>query len=86
MKLNRHEVCFQGNGNRYGHFVNYVRAGLVAGIKLEYLSGEIRCVGLVEYNSRWGCANYAPFAKMPLDVIVTDNNDQVLYPSKRYHK
>jgi hypothetical protein len=84
VKLNEHVVCFEGMHNRYGSFNNYIRKGMVTAIKLEWVSGEIRCIGGVEYNSRWGCNGYAPFAQYPLNVVVTDRYNHVLFPKKDY--
>ncbi|XP_031573813.1 uncharacterized protein LOC116307677 [Actinia tenebrosa] len=82
IKISANQVCFEGRHNRPGSLHNYVKAGLVVGIKLVHLSGRIRCVSLVEYDSRWGCGHYAPFKPNPLNVIVTDRYDQILFPRK----
>jgi hypothetical protein len=81
--MNQQPVCFRAKNNGHGSLRNFASAGLVAGIKLEYLSGEVRCVSLVEYNSRWGCSHYSLFKDYPLNVIVTDQYDQILFPMKQ---
>lgn len=82
VKMNRHLVCFQGSGNRFGSFHNYARSGLVAAIKLEHVSGYISCAGGSVHNSHWGCANHPAVPKNPFNVVVTDQRDQVLFPKK----
>ncbi|XP_031568561.1 uncharacterized protein LOC116303206 [Actinia tenebrosa] len=86
VKINQHTVCFKGKGNHYGSFYNYVREGLITAIKLEYVSGTIRCLKEVQYDSRWGCNGYSLVKDYPFNVIVTDDNDNVLFPKKKYVK
>ncbi|XP_031568966.1 uncharacterized protein LOC116303545 [Actinia tenebrosa] len=83
-QLNVHEVCFEARHDRYGSLFNYIHAGLVGAIKLEYISGHVRCVSNIAYNSRWGCGHYSSFVKSPLNVVITDRNNHVIFPKKDY--
>ncbi|XP_031560790.1 uncharacterized protein LOC116296830 [Actinia tenebrosa] len=85
-KMSLMPVCFEGRNNRYGHFVNMGESKLVAAIKLVYKSGKIRCVSNVAYDSRWGCHHYSSFVNYPLNVVITDQEDNVIYPASKYFK
>ncbi|KXJ22885.1 uncharacterized protein LOC110251656 [Exaiptasia diaphana] len=82
VKMNSHAVCFGARGNKYGSFHNYAKQGMVAAIKLVYLRGYIRCDNNAVHNSRWGCGRHRGLAKIPLNVIGTDQNNHVLFPRK----
>ena len=59
---------------------------LVGALKLVYRSGEVRCVSDVAYNSRWGCHGYSSFKAYPLNVIITDRRDNVIFPLQQFIK
>ncbi|XP_031573799.1 uncharacterized protein LOC116307667 [Actinia tenebrosa] len=80
VKMNDHNICFQGSGDHFGSFRNYVRSGLVAAIKLEHVSGHIACATGQAYNSYWGCANHKGLAPNPFNAVVTDQHNQVIFP------
>ncbi|XP_031549065.1 uncharacterized protein LOC116286648 [Actinia tenebrosa] len=82
IKMNHHDICFQGSGDRFGSFHNYVRSGLVAAIKLEHLSGHIACATGQAYNSYWGCTNHSDLVANPFNAVVTDQHNQVIFPKK----
>ncbi|PFX24806.1 uncharacterized protein LOC111331130 [Stylophora pistillata] len=83
-QLNLRHVCFECNGDRHGTIYNFLREPrLVAAMKLVYRSGEIRCTPNKAYNSRWGCHSGS---KTPLNAIVTDQRNNVIYPRKEYLK
>ncbi|XP_031568965.1 uncharacterized protein LOC116303544 [Actinia tenebrosa] len=81
-----HPVCFEGQGNRFGHLIHVGKKGLIGAIKLVYRTGSIRCVANPAYDSRWGCYHYSTFMKYPLNVIITDNHNNILYPQPQYIK
>jgi hypothetical protein len=83
-QLNVHDVCFEARGDRYGSFMNYIHAGLVGALKLEYVSGHVRCVSNTAYNSRWGCGHYGSYINHPLNVVITDKHNHVIYPKKEF--
>jgi len=45
-----------------------------------------RCVKDVAYNSRWGCHHYSSFINFPLNVVVTDQENNIIYPESSYFK
>ena len=59
---------------------------LVGALKLVYKSGQVRCVSDVAYNSRWGCHGYSSFKAYPLNVIITDRQDNVIFPLQQFIK
>lgn len=46
----------------------------------EVIVSLIRCVSNEAYNSNWGCAR----RKNPLNIIVTDQDNHVIYPLKEF--
>ncbi|XP_031568560.1 uncharacterized protein LOC116303205 [Actinia tenebrosa] len=83
VKISRHAVCFEALGDHYGSFHNYVRGGIVAAIKLEYVSGMVNCVAAAGGKSHWGCNNDY-FKTHPLAVVLTDNRNNMLFPKKEF--
>ncbi|XP_048584679.1 uncharacterized protein LOC116618769 isoform X1 [Nematostella vectensis] len=81
IKLNPlHEVCFEARGDKPGQFVHYGTSGLVGAIKLVWKSGHVRCVSNVAHDSRWGCYHYSSLMKYPLNVVITDNYKNIIFP------
>ncbi|KXJ11742.1 uncharacterized protein LOC110243276 [Exaiptasia diaphana] len=83
-KLNVHDICFEARGDRFGSLYSYVHSGLVGAIKLRYKSGKVRCVSNTAYDSRWGCGQYHSYIHYPLNVVVTDRHNHVIFPKKDY--
>lgn len=83
IKMNRHLVCFEGRGNRFGSFHNYARSGLVAAIKLRHIYGHIRCASSSAHNSYWGCKQWYSLMHHPINIAITDQYNHVLFPNKR---
>ncbi|XP_048585445.1 uncharacterized protein LOC116619641 [Nematostella vectensis] len=86
-KISLWPVCFEGRNDRYGFF-NYLGGvpRLVAGIKLVHKSGTIRCKTDVSKNSKWGCYRHSEFKDYRLNVVVTDSNNNVIFPRPEYIK
>lgn len=64
---------------------NYVGEGkLVGAMKLVYIHGSVRCAQNPKYNSRWGCYHHPDNKRHPLNVVVTDDDDKVVYPAEKY--
>jgi hypothetical protein len=82
--MNGQVVCFEGRGNRFGSIYNYVRSGLVAAIKLEHVSGHIRCSNIKAQDSNWGCAQHSGLKSNSLNAVVTDQHNRVIFPKKRF--
>jgi len=59
---------------------------LVRALKLVYESSEVRCVSYIAYNSRWGCHGYSSSKAYPLNVIITDRHDNVIFPLQQFIK
>ncbi|XP_032243163.2 uncharacterized protein LOC116621207 [Nematostella vectensis] len=79
-KINLLPVCFEGQGDRPGHLV-YVGPGkLVGALKLVYKSGSIRCGANTAYDSRWGCYQVNGMTQFPLNVVITDEHRNVIFP------
>ena len=58
----------------------------MAAIKLVYREGTVRCISSTAFNSRWGCYHYRAFLKHPLNVVITDGSNNVIFPDKKYIK
>ncbi|KAL9982510.1 hypothetical protein ACROYT_G004560 [Oculina patagonica] len=83
-QLNLRQVCFECAGDRYGAIPNFLsEPRLVAAMKLMYKEGAIRCTQNKAYNSRWGCHSGS---KIPLNIIITDQKNQIIYPRSEYIK
>ncbi|KAJ7383251.1 hypothetical protein OS493_029656 [Desmophyllum pertusum] len=57
---------------------------LLGALKLVYREGAVRCVSNVAYNSRWGCHSYSSFKTYPLNVIITDKHNNVIFPLPQF--
>ncbi|XP_032240166.1 uncharacterized protein LOC116619457 [Nematostella vectensis] len=79
-------VCFEGRNDRFGQLIYLGDSKLVAGIKLVYRSGVIRCVSNTAHDSHWGCHHYSSFYKYPLNVVITDKKNNIIYPLAKYIK
>ena len=85
-QINLSPVCFFASGQKPGDF-QYVGDGrLVAAIKLVYRSGLVRCERNTAYNSRWGCYHHNGYVKNPLNVVITDRQDNILFPQEKFIK
>jgi len=73
-------VCVEPRDDGYGHLNYYGKSKLVAALKLKYESGVIRCTTNEAYDSRWGCAS----KRNTLNIIVTDDTDQVIFPQAEF--
>ncbi|XP_020896946.1 alpha-tectorin-like [Exaiptasia diaphana] len=82
VKMNFDEVCFGARNDAYGSFVNHVKGGRVAAIKLVYLRGFVRCANSAVHNSRWGCSGIKKLSHFPFNVIGTNQNNRVLFPKE----
>ena len=73
-KINQdyHTVYFEARNNRPGHVTYRGAQGmLVDALKLVYKSGEVRC---------WVCHGYSSFKGYPLNVVITDRQDNLIFP------
>lgn len=59
---------------------------LLGALKLAYRDGEVRCVSNVAYNSRWGCHNNPSFKAYPLNVVITDKQNNRIFPLQQFIK
>ncbi|KAM7442798.1 hypothetical protein ABFA07_008268 [Porites harrisoni] len=75
-KISHLPVCVKARDNGYGFLQYYGESKLLGGLKLQYVSGEIRCVSNEAHNSRWGCSGRA----QPLNIIITDETNHVIFP------
>ncbi|KAL9982508.1 hypothetical protein ACROYT_G004558 [Oculina patagonica] len=76
-------VCVKPRDDGYGHLSYHGESKLVSALKLKYVSGDIRCKSNEVYNSRWGCAEQT---KYPLNIIVTDASNHVIFPLPEFIK
>lgn len=53
-------------------------------MKLVYRSGTVRCARNTAFDSRWGCYHHPSNIKHPLNVVVTDGNDNIIFPDEKY--
>lgn len=86
--ISRGEVCFHANGRRPGTFEyrdDQAPTGrLLTALKLVFRRGNFTCDDNVAYKSRWGCYNHPRYVKHPLNVIITDEHDNIIYPDEKY--
>lgn len=59
---------------------------LLGALKLAYRSGHVRCVSNVAHDSRWGCHGYSSFISYPLNVVITDKYNNVIFPLNQFIK
>lgn len=86
-QINLGPVCFHANGRRPGTLQYTGDAGkLMAAMKLVYRSGKVRCDSKVAFESRWGCYHHPDYVRHPLNVIVTDQHDHIIYPDEKFFK
>lgn len=45
-----------------------------------------RCVKDTAYNSHWGCHHYSSYINYPLNVVITDQENNILYPESSFFK
>lgn len=76
-------VCVTPRDNGYGNMMYYQESKLVAALKLKFHSGQIRCSDNEAYNSKWGCGDSRTY---PLNIIVTDESNHVIFPLPQYIK
>ncbi|XP_068757776.1 uncharacterized protein [Montipora capricornis] len=80
-------VCFETRNGRPGYVVYRGAQGILLGaMKLKYTGGHVRCVSQVAYNSRWGCHDQSTFKNYPLNVVIADKHNNVIFPLKRFIK
>lgn len=46
----------------------------------------MRCVSDVAYNSRWGCHGHSSLKSYPLNVVVTDKKNNLIFPLPQFIK
>ena len=46
----------------------------------------MKCVSDVAYNSRWGCHGYSSFKAYPLNVVITDKQNNLIFPLLQFIK
>lgn len=85
-QINLGQVCFQAQGKRPGTFYYLGDGKLLAAMKLVWRSGTVRCVGNTAFNSHWGCYHHPSYIKHPLNVVITDGNDNIIFPDEKYIK
>lgn len=83
-QINLGQVCFQAQGKRPGTFYYLGDGKLLAAMKLVWRSGTVRCVGNTAFNSHWGCYHHPSYIKHPLNVVITDGNDNIIFPDEKY--
>ena len=46
----------------------------------------MRCVSDVAFNSRWGCHDYSSLKASPLNVVITDKQNNLIFPLPQFIK
>lgn len=78
-------ACFQARNNRPGYVVYRGSQGMLLGaLKLAYRSRHVRCVSNVAHDSRWGCHGYSSFISYPLNVVITDKYNNIIFPLNQF--
>ena len=86
-KMNRlSQVCFHAKGKRPGEFQYLGEEKLLGAMKLVFREGYVRCASNPAYNSRWGCDRHPRHIKFLLNVVVTDDKNNIIFPAKKYLK
>lgn len=85
-QINLRQVCFHAKGKRPGEFQYLGEGKLLGAMKLVHREGTVRCVANTAYDSRWGCYHYPTLVKFPLNVVVTDNHNNIIFPAEKYFK
>ena len=88
IKLNSGPVCFEGKNSRYGSFKPAI-GGFLLSMKLVHVSGQINC-GIINgqrapYDSNWGCHNWPGLQTTPLNVLLTDASNTIIFPKTLQH-
>lgn len=83
VKLNPAAVCFGGKGDAFGTFKPMVDQYLL-NVKLVHISGKIRCGTIrgqgAPYDSNWGCHNWPGLESTPLNTVITDSSNTIIFP------
>lgn len=73
-------VCYEAKGRKYG-VIKLKQKGLVTGIKLKHVSGNLTCrVGSPQSTTLWGCAFFITRDKPQVMTVVTDDSNRVVFP------
>ena len=73
-------VCYWAKDDSFGVF-SINQYGSLIGLKLEHNSGKVTCrVSDASFWSYWGCNGESYYAEPNLVTIVTDVNNQIVYP------
>lgn len=83
-KINQIPVCFHAQGRRPGMFHYLGEGKLVGAIKLVFVRGSVRCAKDPKFSSRWGCYRHPDNFRHPLNVVITDADNHVIYPAEKY--
>ena len=86
IKINQIPVCFHARGHKPGTFYYTGDGRLVGAMKLVYIDGSVGCEANPLYRSRWGCYHHPDNFKHPLNVVVTDSDNHVVYPSEKFFR
>ena len=80
-QISRDPVCFEGKGKKPGEFSPLFQTSSKM-LKLVHQSGTIRCANDKKYDSKWGCWGHPILKNDGLDVLITDDNNRILLPTK----
>ena len=73
-ELQTGKVCYKAKGKNYG-VIRLKREGMLRGIKLEHISGDLTChISVPHKTSLWGCST-------AVLTLITDTNNQVIFPA-----
>ncbi|XP_057316217.1 uncharacterized protein LOC130657256 [Hydractinia symbiolongicarpus] len=82
--LLKRNVCFGARVNQSGRFhVNY--DGIVTGIKLQHVGGSGVTCSMLLTPTKWGCNATGVYPLEYIGVLITDIQENILYPSPKYH-
>ncbi|XP_057303158.1 uncharacterized protein LOC130640656 [Hydractinia symbiolongicarpus] len=82
--LLKRNVCFGTHPNEFGTFEIQNNA-VMTDIKLVYVGrGGVTCIANTPLT-KWGCDHNQQFVIGNIGVIITDNQNTILYPSMEYH-
>lgn len=85
-QINDGKICFEGRGSKYGTLHYSGMNSMVGALKLVHREGLIRCANNVIHNSHWGCPHISFLLQHPMNVVVTDISNHIIYPAKKYFK
>ncbi|XP_057316310.1 uncharacterized protein LOC130657348 [Hydractinia symbiolongicarpus] len=78
-------VCFGARANEYGTF-KIQHDAVMTDIKLVHVGGPgLRCAENTP-PTKWGCDHSPPFNEGNVASVLTDDQNNLLYPSMKYHK